>query len=182
MATPDQPPPSLGRQTPEEVDAQLQRLRVTMGFIPSASQPTFPNIGCSNACGFEPSGVGLRCSAGDACGRYLHPGDPHHAEVAAYYATVTASLPAQAPDEVEQALALLGRYAHSVAKIDVALPALRVVAKRAQTDWERIDYATLPPSIAAYLRTFPPSLLLSIVDMYAAMLAAGKTLAAGGAE
>lgn len=40
MATPDQPPPSLGRQTPEEVDAQLQRLRAMMGFIPSASQPT----------------------------------------------------------------------------------------------------------------------------------------------
>ena len=53
-----------------------------------AGMVSWPSIGCDRACGFEPSGVGMRCSAGDACGRYLHPGDPHHAEVAEYYACI----------------------------------------------------------------------------------------------
>ncbi len=115
---------------PDDADAQLQRLRATMGFIPpeAASQP-----------------------------------EQVHAEL-----------------EVEQAVSMLGRFAHSVVKIDAALPALRVVAKRAQADWERIDYAALPPSIVAYLRTFPPSLMLSIVDCFSSMLEAGSVPESSG--
>jgi hypothetical protein len=55
--------------------------------------PVFPGIGCrhqlpdapSDGCGFEQRGIGWQCVEGEACGRYLHPGDEHHAEVESFH-------------------------------------------------------------------------------------------------
>lgn len=57
----------------------------TCNMPESAHAPVFPDIGCKGECGFVVAGVGLQCQEGSACGRYLHPGDEHYAEVAAYY-------------------------------------------------------------------------------------------------
>jgi hypothetical protein len=58
----------------------------------SASLPVFPDIGCrhqhpdapSDGCGFERRGAGWQCVEGEACGRYIHPGDEHHDAVEGY--------------------------------------------------------------------------------------------------
>lgn len=55
------------------------------------SLPKFPDIGCphqhgpGDGCGFTEAGIGLQCTEGQACGHYLPPGDPKHAEVDAYH-------------------------------------------------------------------------------------------------
>lgn len=50
-----------------------------------ASSLEFPDIGCDGECGFIRAGIGWQCREGAACGRYIHPGDEHYDEVAAYY-------------------------------------------------------------------------------------------------
>lgn len=52
----------------------------------SVTSVKFPDIGCDGLeCGFVRAGVGWQCREGEACGRYIHPGDEHYDEVAAYY-------------------------------------------------------------------------------------------------
>lgn len=59
--------------------------------------PVFPDIGCkhqhaidgdssdgSHGCGFDEFGRGLKCTEGEACGRYIGPDDPHFKAVKRY--------------------------------------------------------------------------------------------------
>lgn len=55
--------------------------------------PVFPDIGCKcdpPECGFISAGLGYQCLEGRACGRYIHPGDPHFEELRDYDRKMTA--------------------------------------------------------------------------------------------
>lgn len=55
--------------------------------------PAFPAaaVKCKRECGFQVAGIGLQCKEGDACGRYVHPGDPGFAELKSYHNAINAS-------------------------------------------------------------------------------------------
>lgn len=54
--------------------------------------PAFPAaaVGCTRNCGFQVAGIGLQCKEGDACGRYVHPGDPGFDELKRYHNAINA--------------------------------------------------------------------------------------------
>jgi hypothetical protein len=59
------------------------------GLVRRDAEPEWPDIGCKGDCGFTRAGVGVKCDEGQACGRYLHPGEDGRAEaVIAYYEAV----------------------------------------------------------------------------------------------
>lgn len=40
---------------------------------------------CKGDCGFARRGFGFQCVEGQACGRYVHPGDPGYDDLRTYY-------------------------------------------------------------------------------------------------
>lgn len=92
---------SIDRSNLRDAERYIERLRDRIAELEESEgicecqhpaqgrEQDFPDIGCEGECGFTCRGIGLQCTDGEACGRYLHPGDEGFAEVKAYYDAAT---------------------------------------------------------------------------------------------
>jgi hypothetical protein len=82
---------------------------------PAPSAPAFPQHicprGAEGACGFVEAGVGYQCKEGDACQKYVHPGDPGFAELRAHDKAMAAMEPPATPSQAPESPAASGEGA-----------------------------------------------------------------------